>query len=156
SQPETSSTTRTATSPIDATTEVFHVGDQITVGFTDTPTLVLPTTQQIKPDGTITLLYNETFVAAGKSRAELEKEIRARYVPRIFHYMTVMITPMERYFFVDGEVKGPGKQLYTVPITVLKAIASVGGFTDFAKKTKVRITRMDGTKETVNCTKAIQ
>ena len=38
---------------------------------------------------------------------------------------------------------------------MLKAIASAGGFTDFANKKKVKLTRVDGRTQTVNCVKAL-
>ena len=43
---------------------------------------------------------------------------------------------------------------YLKEMTVLKAIATAGDFTDFAKKTKVQVTRADGRKINVNCVKA--
>jgi len=51
-------------------------------------------------------------------------------------------------------VKGPARQTYIERTTVLKAIASAQGFTDFAKKKAVRLSRVDGRKFTVNCVKA--
>jgi protein involved in polysaccharide export with SLBB domain len=52
-------------------------------------------------------------------------------------------------------VKTPSRQTYISRITVLKAIASAGGFTDFANKKKVKLTRVDGRIQTVNCVKAL-
>ena len=42
-------------------------------------------------------------------------------------------------YYVNGEVNAPGEQPYREPITVLQAIQSAGGFTDFANKTKVHL-----------------
>ena len=71
--------------------------------------------------------------------------------------MTVTVKPEEstRWYYVDGEVKSPNRQIYTSRITVLKAIASAGGFTDFANKKKVKLTRVDGRTQIVNCVKAL-
>ena len=137
--------------------EVLRIGDSMTVSFIDTPNPIPPFQEKIKEDGTITLLLNQTFKADGKTRGELEKEIRARYVPDYFKYLTVTVTPdvTTRWYYVDGEVKAPNRQVYNSRITVLKAIASVGGFTDFAKKKKVRLARVDGRTQTVNCVKAL-
>jgi len=87
----------------------------------------------------------------------LEKEIRARYVPDYFKYMTVTVKLdiNTRWYYINGEVKAPARQIYASRITVLKAIASAGGFTDFAKKTKVIVTRVDGRSQIINCTKAL-
>ena len=48
----------------------------------------------------------------------------------------------------------PGRQPYLGPTTVLRAIASCGDFTDFAKKQKVRLTHANGKSVIVNCIKA--
>jgi protein involved in polysaccharide export with SLBB domain len=137
--------------------EVLRAGDSLTINFLDLPTPSQPSIVKIKEDGTITLLWNQTFTAAGKTRGSLEKEIRECYVPRYFKYMTVTITreTQSLFYYLDGEVKAPARQLYVSRITVLKAIASAGGFTDYAKKRRVKLTRLDGRKVTVNCIKAL-
>jgi len=137
--------------------EVLRVGDSLTVTFIDTPTTFPPFQEKIKEDGTIKLALNQYFTADGKTRGDLEKEIRARYVPDYFKYLTVTVTPdvNTRQYYVDGEVKTPSRQTYISRITVLKAIASVGGFTDFANKKKVKLTRVDGRTQIVNCVKAL-
>jgi polysaccharide export outer membrane protein len=121
------------------------------------PTPTAPFQAKLKDDGTITLLLNQPFTAAGKTRGDLEKEIRERYVPRYFKYMTVTITREVQtlFYYLDGEVKAPNRQIYISRITVLKAIASAGGFTEYAKKKAVKLTRLDGRKITVNCVKAL-
>lgn len=138
--------------------ERFRIGDSVTVTFADTPTLIPPFEEKIKEDGTITLTLNQVFKAEGKTRGELEREIRARYVPDYFKQMTVMVKPevSTRWYYVDGEVKAPARQIYNSRITVLKAIASAGGFTDFANKKKVKLTRLDGRTQVVNCPKALE
>jgi polysaccharide biosynthesis/export protein VpsN len=138
--------------------EVFRAGDSLTVTFSDTPTPMLPFEEKVREDGTITLALNQTFKAAGKTRGELEKEIRARYVPDYFRQMTVTLKQPEstRWYYVDGEVKQPNRLVYASRITVLKAIASAGGFTDFANKKKVKLTRLDGRTQIVNCPKALE
>ena len=130
--------------------EIINVGDSLTITFMDLPILIQPVERQVASDGTITLIDNQTFTAAGKSRGELEREIRTNYVPRLYPRMTVTIKPFERFFFVGGEVRQPGAQHYMSPITVLKAIQSAGDFTDFAQRKKIRLTRLNGRKLTIN------
>ena len=130
--------------------EIINIGDSLTITFMDLPILIQPIEKQVASDGTITLINNENFTAAGKNRGELEKEIRARYVPRLYPRMTVTIKPLERFFFVSGEVRSPGAQRYISPITVLKAIPAAGDFTDFAQRKKIRLTRLNGKKLTIN------
>ena len=139
------------------TDHLLRVGDTLVVTLTDTP-IIIPSFQgPIADDGTITLTLNQTFKAAGKSSGDLAKDIRDRYVPSYYKYMTVSVNQQDstRWYYVDGEVKVPNRQIYNSRITVLKAIASAGGFTDFAKKTKVIVTRVDGRTQIINCPKAL-
>jgi polysaccharide export outer membrane protein len=137
--------------------EVLRVGDSLTITFMDTPTVIPPFEEKIKEDGSITLTLNQTFKADGKTWGDLEKEIRARYVPDYYKYMTVTVRHQEstRWYYVNGEVRMPAREIYASRITVLKAIASASGFTDFANKKKVKLTRVDGRMLTVNCVKAL-
>ncbi len=137
---------------------VLRVGDSLTITFTDTPIPIPVFDEKIREDGTITLTLNKSFKAAGMTASELEKEIRKCYVPDYYKYMTVTVKPdvSTQWYYVDGEVSSRGsRQIYNSRITVLKAIASAGGFTDFANKKKVKLTRVDGRSQTVNCVKAL-
>jgi len=136
--------------------EVFRVGDTLTIVYTDLPQVTPSFEGKIKEDGTVTLLLNKSFMAAGKTAGQLEKEIREYYVPRYFKYLTVTITPERstRWYYVYGEVRAPNRQIYTSRLTVLQAITSAGGFTDFANKKKVKLTRVDGRSQIINCVKA--
>lgn len=138
--------------------DVLNPGDAVTISITDIPVPIPEIQDRIKDDGTITLLQNQTFVAKGKTRGALAEEIRKRYVPDFFKQMTVNVkkTEQTQFYYVGGEVKAPGRQVYISRITVIKAIQSAGDFTDFAKKTAVQLTRMDGTKHIINCKKALK
>src|SRR5207249_527214 len=100
--------------------------------------------------------YSQTFVAGGKTVRELEQEIRARYVTNFFRNLTILVTSQNQYYSVDGEVKTPNRIVYPGPTTVLGAIASAGGFTDYANKKRVKVIRADSTKVTVNCVKMLE
>ena len=93
--------------------EVLHVGGTLTIALMDTPTPILTFEGKIKEDGTITLTLNQTFKADGKTPGDLEKEIRERYVPKFFKYMTVTVKQEQNslWYYVDGEVKTPSRQL---------------------------------------------
>jgi len=136
--------------------DVLRVGDAVSVMFSDLASPVSPITADIKEDGSITLTYNEKFQAEGKSLGELQQAIRERYVPKYFKYMTPVVRISDRFYSVGGEVRQPNRQLFTGSMTVLRAINSVGGFTEFARKTKVQVIRANGEKFTVNCIKALQ
>jgi protein involved in polysaccharide export with SLBB domain len=137
--------------------QVLHIGSSVTITFMDTPIPIPPFEGKIKDDGTITLTLNQTFKADGKTPGELEKEIRARYVPDYLKLLTVTVKQdtSTQWYYVNGEVRSPARQVYVSRITVLKVIASASGFTDFANKKKVKLTRLDGRMMTVNCVKAL-
>jgi polysaccharide export outer membrane protein len=138
--------------------EVFRAGDSLTIVYADLPVATPPFEGKIKEDGKITLLLNQTFTAAGKTAGTLEKEIRACYVPKYYKNLTVTVSSREstRWYYVLGEVRAPNRQIYNSRITILQAIASAGGFTDFANKKKVKLTRVDGRTQIVNCPKALE
>lgn len=75
---------------------------------------------------------------------------------RLLTRSTTNLRPDGRFYFVGGEVKVPNRQQYTGPATVLRAIETAGGFTDFANKRKVQLRRADGEVQIVDCTKAAQ
>jgi polysaccharide export outer membrane protein len=139
--------------------EKFNVGDLVVVNFSGLSDVMIPPHEErVKEDGTITLPFIGSVVARGKGPGELQKEIRAKYVEGKIYpaNLNVTVKGQERSFFVDGEVRMPNRYVWAEGMTVLKAVASAGGFTDFAKRSKVTVTRMDGRKFTINCEKAME
>jgi protein involved in polysaccharide export with SLBB domain len=113
--------------------------------------------QTITEDGYITLHYNVKVKAGGKTKGDLQEEIRAEYVDKrkIYLRITVNIKTETLWFYVDGQVKAPNRYPYSGELTVLKAINAAGGFTDFARKSKVQVTRVGtGKAEIIDCEKA--
>ena len=55
----------------------------------------------------------------GKSRVELQKEIKALYVPKFYRNLTVTIEPDQRFFYVYGEVNKPDRHFYAGELTSL-------------------------------------
>jgi polysaccharide export outer membrane protein len=149
--------TNTASGTNQPTSEIIKTGDVLVITFADLPPPPMPAfDQRVRDDGTITLIHNHVFQAAGKRVGDLEREIHDFYVPRYYINLTVTVRPpSDRFFYVDGEVRLPNKFPWVNGTTVTKAIASAGGFTDFASKTTVRLIRADGTKQTVNCNKVL-
>ncbi len=134
------------------------VGDALTVSFSDLPPnagLPPESRPRVGPDGTITLPFNITIHCLGKTAPEIQKEIRSAYVPRYFVNLTAAVKFEDRYYFVGGEVRVPQRLIYFGPgITVLRAIDSAGGFTDFSKRSKIEVRRANGQTESVNWEKA--
>jgi protein involved in polysaccharide export with SLBB domain len=137
-------------------TAILQAGDTIAVVLNDIPTPPAAISDQIKEDGTITLYYNEKFTAAGKTVRQLQDEIHDRYVPKYFVRMTPSVTTGDRFYSVGGEVRSPNRYVWTPGMTVLRAVDSAGGFTDFSRRGSVAITRANGKREYEDCKKALK
>jgi protein involved in polysaccharide export with SLBB domain len=145
-----------ATPAVDGQYARLRVGDLIIVTFSDQ--LNPPPRQEMNiPDsGVITLPFDVHVPAAGKTTSELERDIRDKYVPAMFVNLTVTVRTDQRVFFVDGEVKTPGRQPYTGIMTVLRAITTAGGFTDYAKRKKIELRRHGGERFFINHKEALK
>ncbi len=134
----------------------FHVGDPVIVTLSGLPTDILPHQEPIKEDGTITMPDIGHVQAAGKTAGELQNEIYNLYVPKLYRHLTVTVNTGDRVYYVTGEVKVPGRQLYAGQMTVTKAITTAGDFTDFANHRKVWLIRANGQRIKVNCNEALR
>jgi polysaccharide export outer membrane protein len=95
----------------------------------------------IDEDGEISLPLVGRIKASGLTRSELAERIEANYVPRYFVRCTATVLVSARFFYVGGEVRNPSRFQWTEEMTVLKAINTAGGFTDYANRRKVQLTR---------------
>ena len=92
--------------------------------------------------GYITLPYIDDVLAAGRTSSELEREIQRLYIEReIYRSITVNVVMPSQSYFVQGEVRQPQRYNLVTGTTLLQAIASAGGYTDFADPKRVTLTR---------------
>jgi len=135
----------------------FHVGETVNIIFSGLPdaTEFPPHEEAIKEDGNINLPLIGSVQALGKTAGELQKEIQDLYVPKYYVRLTVTVKPGDLLYYVKGEVKTPGRQLYVGETSVTKAITSAGDFTDFASH-KVTLIRANGDRLKVNVDKALE
>lgn len=121
-------------------------GNTLAITFPGSPNL--NTTQQIRHDGKIDLQLVGEITAAGRTPAELEKEIIKLYEPQIaLRQVTVAVQSSSYPVFVTGSVMHPGKVMVDRPISALEAIMEAGGFDDAkANLRKVRVLRHEGGK----------
>jgi len=145
-----------AVNPDQMTSGVLRVGDLVRVSLLDIPQPPPPIEIRIPEDGRITLPWNITVDARGKTISQLQEEIRNAYVPRFFVRLTVNIKSDERWYYVGGEVRAPARQVYSGEMTVLRAIDTVGGFTDFANRKNIELRRSNGQTFKINWNKAIK
>ena len=107
---------------------------------------ILPRDEEIEcmvdESGLVKVPYLERIKAAGLSTSQLEDEIERRYVDgKIYKSITVGVIMPSQSYFIQGEVKLPGRMPLTTRVTLLQVIAQAGGYTDFADQGDVRIIR---------------
>lgn len=98
---------------------------------------------QVRPDGKITLPLLGDIVAAGRTPTELRDSL----TQSLKQYITdpvvtvIVVESVPPTVYVMGEVNAPGPQALNGQMTVLQALATAGGFKDFAKTKDIRILR---------------
>ena len=129
----------------------LRTGDQLAVRL-DTGGNVQPQLIELAVDenGDISLPLVGRVPAAGATASELQERIQASYVPRYYVHCTATVLAKDRAFYVGGEVRAPSRYGWTEDITLMKAINTAGGFTDYANRSKVELTR-GKTKQIFNC-----
>lgn len=96
----------------------------------------------VDEEGCITLPYLGRVRVQGMTTAQVEKRIRQEYINnKIYNDLAVNVVLPTRSFFVRGEVRQPGRFPLMGEMTLSRAIASAGGYTEFANPKKIRIIR---------------
>jgi protein involved in polysaccharide export with SLBB domain len=131
---------------------ILQKGDLITISFSDIPPPGMQEVKQrIPDDGKLTLpLLDQSVQAIGKTGYQLEQELKALYVPRYFVRLTVTVKSDDRWYYVGGEVRTPNRYVFSGEITVLRAIDTAGGLSDYASRKKIELRRANGQILTVN------
>jgi len=127
--------------PAAATAAQLRPGDSLSVSLQGIPD---PSTNAVQIDdrGFISLPYLGALAAGGATTAELAQRIRDTYVAKkLYNSIDVSVSVTERYVYVGGEVARPGRIVWTPDLTVAKAVQSAGGFTLYAKETRVTLVR---------------
>lgn len=141
------STPDAAKQPMDST-YVIGESDAISIGVWKEDGLTSRDTL-VRPDGMISLPLIGDIKAAGKTPMQLAKDIEEqlkKYVqdPNV----TVFLNQMNsKRVFLMGEVGKKGPILMTPGMTLLEAIGTAGGLTEFANAKKIYILRVVGGKQ---------
>ena len=125
-----------------ATSEDYRLGagDEISITVYEEDDLSM--TLRIDQSGTFDYPYLGQIVAKGKSTNALKNEITAGLLQDILINPSVNISIITyRDFYIDGEVQRPGSYPYQPGLTLEKAIALGGGFTERAAKGKISVIR---------------
>jgi polysaccharide export outer membrane protein len=138
--------------------DTMRAGDRVRVILYDIPTPPPAVEQVIPENGILSLHMNVEYKFAGKKRAEAEKEIALIYTDdrRIYKKITVVVEKQATFISIGGEVRNPNSLVHRGDLTVLSAIDAAGGFTEFAKRSGVIVTRGSNKRQmTVDAKKAI-
>jgi len=138
----------------------LHTGDSVEITFVAPPapgleSRFLPHEERIREDGTISPPEIGSIRAAGKTAGQLQIDLQKEY-DKLYRNVTVSVKAGDRFYTVDGDVKMSGPKPYLANTDVVAAIAAGGGFTDFAKRSKINLIHPDGTIEIVDYDKAIK
>ncbi len=110
-------------------------------------------TVPVRSDGKISLPLIGELQASGQTPRQLEEEITESLQNYISEpQVTVIVTESKsQRVNIMGMVAKPGAYVLTRPTTVLDAIATAGGFKDFAKKKSIYVLRQapDGTQQRI-------
>lgn len=135
----------------------MRAGDRVRVILYDIPTPPPAVRQVIPENGILSLHMNVEYKFAGKKRADAEKEIALIYTDdrRIYKKITVVVEKQATFISIGGEVRNPSSLVHRGDLTVLSAIDAAGGFTEFAKRSGVIVTRGNNKRQmTVDAKKA--
>jgi polysaccharide export outer membrane protein len=103
----------------------------------------------VRPDGKITLPLLNDVQAAGLTPQQLAAKISEGLKKFITSpQVTVGVTEINsRKIFVNGEVSRPGAFPLLPNMTILQALSSSGGFTQFARLKNIYVLRMEDGKQ---------
>jgi polysaccharide biosynthesis/export protein len=98
---------------------------------------------QVRPDGKITLPLVGDFAAAGKTSLQLREGLAASLKEYITNPVVtvIVVEAIAAQVYVIGEVTSPQTLVMQGPMTVLQALAQVGGLREFADRDDIRILR---------------
>jgi polysaccharide export outer membrane protein len=98
---------------------------------------------QVRPDGKITLPLVGDVAAAGKTPIELRDQLTTSLKEYVTNPVVTVIVQeaTAAQVYIIGEVANPGTLVMQGPMTVLQALAQVGGLREFADRDDIRILR---------------
>lgn len=109
----------------------------------------LTRTVPVRPDGKISLPLVNDIQAAGLTPVQLAATLAVMLKKYLTQpQVTVIVTQINsKRVYVLGEVNHPGPVPLLPGLTVLQALASAGGFSQFANQKQIYVLRSEGEKE---------
>jgi polysaccharide biosynthesis/export protein len=113
----------------------------------------LSTSVKVRPDGRITVPLIEDLAATGQTPSQLSKMIEEKLKAYIQNPIVSVIVsefqgPFAQQVRIVGEASRPSAIPYRSNMTLLDAMISVGGLTEFASGNRARLIRFDSASNT--------
>ena len=147
---EEQKTQTTKSQPAAATTDATYViGPEDVLNIDVWKEKEISSTVPVRPDGKISLPLLNDVQAAGLTPMQLQNNIREGLKKFIADpQVTIIVTQINsRKIFVLGEIARPGTFAMLPHMTVLQAISSAGGFSQFAKESGVYVLRTENGRQ---------
>ena len=152
SQDGTNAAAHISTNSMDALDDTYRlaIGDRLSFRIEEDEED--PKELTVTDSGDLEVPYIGRYPAAGKTCKELARALKVEFEKEYYYRATVIIavdsmTKSRGIVYLVGAVRGPGPE--DIPsdevFTVSKAVLRAGGFTDYADKRNVKVTRKGGT-----------
>lgn len=127
----------------------YVIGPQDTLDITVWKEPDLTRTVPVRPDGRISLPLLDDVQAGGLTPVQLSLAITERLKKYLKepHVTVVVAAIASQRFYVLGEVNRAGAYPLLAGMTVLQALSSAGGFTQFANLRNIYVLRMENGKQ---------
>jgi len=138
-----------AAAPVVPDSYVIGASDVINVFVLKEPTLSSVSTIPVRPDGMISMPLIGDIQAAGKTPMQLAGEITVKLKKYVMDpNVTITLQAINsKKVYMMGEVNRPGPLEMTPGMTLLQAIATAGGLTQYANARRIYILRSAGGKQ---------
>jgi polysaccharide export outer membrane protein len=127
---------------------VIGPGDVLQIIVMNEPQASVPVVV-VRSDGMISIPLLKEVAAAGLTPRELEKLI-TQSLSRLIRDADVTVLVKEIHsekVYMIGALRREGPIVLAGPLTVLQAISEAGGFTDYAKRSRIYVLRQDHGKQ---------
>lgn len=144
-QPSAPAAPAQSAQPSEATADSYLIGPQDMLQITVWKEPELSGAVPVRPDGKISLALLHDVDAAGLSPMQLAQNLAAKMKKYVADpQVTVIVTQINsRRVYVLGQVMRPGAMPLTPDMTILQAITTAGGLTQFADGKKSYVLRFE-------------
>lgn len=117
----------------------FSAGDQVSITVFGESDLSLKKVR-VATNGSVSVPLIGQVVVQGLTAAEIEDKLTQLFADGYLKNPAITVSIVEyRHFYINGEVKKPGGYSYRDGLTIERAVALAGGFSERASKEKITI-----------------